>query len=210
MNSLPVDSLDRRWQAAIDCFNTGDHAGALFLLRTLAEQGHWPAYVELGNLYEIGAANVQQDFQEAARWYRRAIAEADDVHAHLALGRLLLNGQGVERNYSEAYQHLRKAGDEPMAWIMLGLMFHFAHGVDRDFEKARRLYKDAAAKQYVIGLRLLSRLEADTGHHLRSVIIKARSIYLAFRIATKNPHDRRLGGLNVPPIGQFEHVTKVA
>ena len=121
-----------------------------------------------------------------------------------------MNGEGIERNYPQAYQHLRKAAEEPMAWIMLGIMSHFGLGVDRDLDKARRLYEEAAARQYVMALRLLSQLEKDTGHHWRSLTVKVRSIYVAFRIATKNPHDLRLGGLDVPAIGPFKHVTKVA
>jgi TPR repeat protein len=54
---------------------------------------------------------VQQDYVQAAQWYRRAAQQGLAVAQH-NLGRLYTNGQGVPRDFGQAYLwlHLAAAG----------------------------------------------------------------------------------------------------
>ena len=54
---------------------------------------------------------VAQNFQEAAKWWRKA-AEQNLPFAHYSLGVMYLTGQGVEKNNEKAVAWLRKAADQ--------------------------------------------------------------------------------------------------
>ena len=56
----------------------------------------WPRCTASGD-------GVQQDFAEAAKWYRKA-ADQGDIDAQNELGSLYGNGQGVPQDYVEAYR----------------------------------------------------------------------------------------------------------
>ncbi len=52
----------------------------------LAEQGHARAQYELGGLYNMGKG-VEQDYEQAAKWYRRAALQ-NDADAQCSLGNM--------------------------------------------------------------------------------------------------------------------------
>jgi len=66
-----------------------------------AEQGNANAQNLVGEMYFLGKG-VKQDYQEAAKWYRKA-AEQGDANAQYNLGLLYENGQGVLKDDIMAY-----------------------------------------------------------------------------------------------------------
>ena len=82
-----------QYRLAVDHF-LGTHprandGRALYWYRRAAEQGHVPAQLLLGQMYESGWG-VASDRAEAVRWYRRAAAIGDS----LAAGKLRVLGAG--------------------------------------------------------------------------------------------------------------------
>ena len=82
-----------QYRLAVDHF-LGTHprasdGRALYWYRRAAEQGHVPAQLLLGQMYESGWG-VASDRAEAVRWYRRAAASGDS----LAAGKLRVLGAG--------------------------------------------------------------------------------------------------------------------
>ena len=69
-------------------------------LRKAAEQGDAAAQSNLGCCYSDGRG-VEQDYEEAAKWFRKA-AEQGDATAQSYLGYCYENGKGVEQNYEDA------------------------------------------------------------------------------------------------------------
>jgi hypothetical protein len=70
------------------------------MLVNKAEQGDVTSQVMLGIMYAKGV-DFDQDFSEAAKWYKMA-AEKGDAQAQYLYGLLLANGQGVNQNIEEA------------------------------------------------------------------------------------------------------------
>jgi hypothetical protein len=89
---------------------------------------------------------LPKDGAEAARWYRRA-AEAGDVEAALALGRILKEGQGTSPDPAEAARWLGLAADAGRgeAQYALAELHRDGRGVPRDLAEAARLFRLAAA-----------------------------------------------------------------
>lgn len=89
-------------------------------LRKAARQGDLDSQFQLGVLHLHNGASgapqalgVENDFAEAVVWFRLA-AEQDNAAAQDNLGDLLLNGEGVERNVTEAYKwYYLAARDNP-------------------------------------------------------------------------------------------------
>ena len=79
----------------------------------------------------------------------RKKAEAGDVDAQFNLGVLYANGQGVERNYSEALKWYRQAAEQNNAAAQnnLGAMYEDGQGVGRDYAAAFKWYRQAAEQK---------------------------------------------------------------
>ena len=67
-------------------------------------------WVDLGVRYEEGDG-MEQDEQEAARWFLKA-AQEEDPDAQFRLGMLYAEGRGVPRNATEARYWLAKSADQ--------------------------------------------------------------------------------------------------
>ncbi len=78
-------------------------------LMTRAKNGEPGAEEALGNRFEKGAG-VEQNYAEAAKWYRMA-AEQGFTKAESELGLLYSKGQGVKLDYEEAYFWLSMSFD---------------------------------------------------------------------------------------------------
>jgi uncharacterized protein len=71
--------------------------------RKAAEQGDADAQYNLGFMYDHGQRlGFTQDYSEAANWYRKA-ADQGSALAQGALGALYVLGQGVAKDYVQAY-----------------------------------------------------------------------------------------------------------
>ena len=81
-------------------------SGDIESIRMLAESGDAAAQNNLGALYATGEG-VDQDYSEAANWYRKA-AEQGHADAQINLGLLYSYGRGVDQDYSEAAYWFRK------------------------------------------------------------------------------------------------------
>jgi TPR repeat protein len=86
----------------LSAFAHGDYAIALKLLRPFAELKNASAQNALGFLYASGGSGVAQDFEEARKWYQRA-ANQGHGRSRANLGVMYYNGDGVPKNYVEAY-----------------------------------------------------------------------------------------------------------
>ncbi len=116
-----------------------------------AEQGNAEAQNLVGEMYFLGKG-VKQDYQEAAKWYRKA-AEQGSANAQYNLGFMYKNGQGVKQDYQEAAKWYskaakwyRKAAEQGRANAQynLGFMYKNGQGVIQDYQEAAKWYSKAA------------------------------------------------------------------
>lgn len=101
-------------------------------IRAAAEGGDAAAAWRMGRLYAEGL-EVEQDWLEAARWYRKS-AQGGDPEGQYQLGRLFEEGKGVGQDWKQAAEWYRRAaeqGHSDAEW-KLGLCFRDGHGVSRD------------------------------------------------------------------------------
>jgi hypothetical protein len=77
-------------------------------LKKKASQGDVSAMYGIGEIYSEGSDEVEEDFTEAARWYRRA-AEKGHANAQYKFGDALYYGRGVEEDERESAKWLRMA-----------------------------------------------------------------------------------------------------
>jgi len=81
--------------------------------------------------------------------------------ANLHLGRMLLRGEGCERNYEKARQHFEKALElsdslafQAKAYLNLGKIYYFGQGIDKDEQKMREYLEKVCMLQKQYPLRL--------------------------------------------------------
>ena len=89
---------------------------------------------------------VEKDYKEAAKWYRKA-AEQNNPVAQLNLGRAYINAQGVEKDRKEAIKWFRAAAEQGFfkAQWSLGVAYDYGTGVVRDNVTAFSWYTLAIA-----------------------------------------------------------------
>ena len=113
----------------------------------------------LGWIYQNGLAGYDQDYAEAAKWYRQA-AEQNDSYAQGGLGFLYHYGSGVRKDYGEAFRWDRKAAEQgnPVAQSELGSLYESGLGVAADNATAYKWYAMAGAQNNDEGRQGMERL----------------------------------------------------
>lgn len=91
-----------------------------------AENGDVKCQHNLASSYKLGEG-VQQDFAEAAKWYRKA-AEQNDAGSQSGLGVCYANGEGVAQDYAEAVKWYRKAAEQNFTPSQYNLAQHYKDG----------------------------------------------------------------------------------
>lgn len=105
-------------------------------LLTLANQGDHRAQGQVGMRYYYGRGGVEQNYEEAVKWFKAA-------GWHRKLGMCYLYGQGVEQNYEEAVKCFQAADDKDM----LGECYLHGLGVERNVNKTIELWEAACAER---------------------------------------------------------------
>ncbi len=105
--------------------------------------------LDLGHSYYFGRG-VEQNYEEAARWYLRA-AERGDARAQTSLGYMYYSGRGVEQDHEEAVWWYRRAAEQGYARAQnsLGTIYKKGEGVVADAVEAASWYRRAASQGYV-------------------------------------------------------------
>jgi TPR repeat protein len=125
-------------------------------LRMRSEAGDKNATRTLAEAYYLGRGGVEQDFPEAARWYRK-LATQGDARAQTSLGLMYARGLGFEQNLAEArrWWSLAAAQNDAGAQHNLGMVFLEGHGVDPDPAQALKWFRLAANRGHVLSQRIL-------------------------------------------------------
>jgi TPR repeat protein len=184
----------------LDALRNHNEDEAVLHLRRIARKGDWTAIAVVGELYESGGKGVPQDFALAAKWYQRAIFDADDPYAHLGLGRMLYNGSLGARDYGAAKRHFEKAATADLgeANLLLGAICQYGlDGSPPNVTKSRTLYERASEQGFIYARAKLSRLDLLEGKRLQALRKIAGAYVSLVKIALKNRADRRLLGFSI-------------
>lgn len=124
-------------------FDTGRYAEAAQPLRAAAEAGNASAQNDYGYLFRAGLG-VDQDWQEAERWYRRAAEQGDGDACH-NLVNLLLERDG-EAAIPEALDWLKvnAAQGHALSQLQLAHFLRRGTGTAPDLNEALRLFRASA------------------------------------------------------------------
>ena len=121
---------------------------AINKVRALAETGHAGAMFHMGKVHALGIA-VEQDFGEAAQWYRRA-TEQGDMRAHCNLGWMYQSGMGVPEDKAEAFRLLSIGAAHGVlsAKAAVGMMLLKGEGCTADAQQALSVLEEAFEAGY--------------------------------------------------------------
>ena len=182
------------WAEAVTEFRNGNLSSALFLFKRLAKDGCTPALVEIGNIYELGGKDVEQDLSLAEQWYQRSVNLQDDPKAHLALGRIRLRNAKTKEDYRRAHEHfsLIEDYDDMATQYCLGLIYEFGLGTQIDLSKATQFYRSAIALGHIMAKKNLARI------CMKDSLLKGLWLWIGampgiIKVGWANPADRRLG-----------------
>lgn len=193
--NIDIKAHDCRWLEAVDTFQRGDRAGALFLFKRLANEGCAPALIEVGNIYELGGGGVHQDYLKAKEWYLHAVEVIDDVNAHLALGRLYLNTGASKSDFHNAHYHFKLLIDHNNhmgALYGIGLVYELGLGVDKNYSKAEDNYGRAIEQGHILAMKHLAKLRLKK-YPVSSFALWMKASIKILKVGYENPYDPRLG-----------------
>lgn len=99
----------------------------------------------LANNYNDGSGGVEQNFAEAATWYRK-LAELGDIFSQTMLAGMYADGRGVGQDHAAAAKLYAEAagGGYAIAQYHLGLSYRDGHGVPQDDVQAHKWLNLAA------------------------------------------------------------------
>lgn len=186
-----------RMVKALNAFDTMDDSRFLAdEFRLLAETGLAEANFYLGCMYENGSNGLIKNIPLAFKQYELAAVKIGLLDAYMAQARILYNGiGGIDkdvRKARETYEQIKDYNQNPIACFMLGRIYQYGEGVEKNLSKAESLYQMAIEQGYVYGMLNLAMLYAEKEMHLSKLVMKVRARLQAFQIARKNPRDVRL------------------
>ena len=115
-----------------------------------------------GNIVFLGDSVITRIITQAELDFRAELGRAYNGNAQAQVNVALkyANGDGVERNYSEAVRWNREAVNKGNAKAMnnLGWAYENGQGVEQNYSEAMKLYRQAADKGEVLGMRNLGRM----------------------------------------------------
>ena len=123
-----------------------DWSTALEKYKQAAELGYPKAFADIGSIYFLGIGDIEQDINEARRWYKRGmeknIGEAFGWYA-LSLNR----DDASEDDKREAFRCMKRATElAPESggwWNKLGDMYHYGTGTEKNLAKTVECYEKA-------------------------------------------------------------------
>ncbi|MCC5850173.1 MAG: sel1 repeat family protein [Verrucomicrobia bacterium] len=127
---------------------------ALLHTRRAARLRNRSAQNNLGMFYAIGIG-VEQDLDQALRWFQRAEKGARTGNAQYNLGYMHYHGEGVPQDDEQARLFFEKSAerDFPLSHWYLGEIHRLGRGVEIDPEKAFQHYWQAAMLGHGPGFR---------------------------------------------------------
>ena len=117
------------------------------LLRKEAESGNAHSQYLLGASYFLGNGVIKQDFKEGIKWLQKSIENGDYNGVPL-----LFSYYGSETygnpNYKEAFKWAKLGAehDDGMSQLMLGGLYWFGAGVEKNVDEAKKWLNKAASK----------------------------------------------------------------
>ena len=119
----------------------GDYLTAFREFRSLAENGHANAQIQLGRMYEMGLG-VKQDYKEASKWYQRAAIQGDKTAGEKLLE---MRKKGLTTTFQPAVPDSWQGNTtEPQSQYDIGIMYFKGIGIERDYAIAYRWFHMAA------------------------------------------------------------------
>lgn len=117
----------------------------------LAEKGLAKAQYNIGLLYDKGLG-VEQDYFEAANWYKAA-AKQGDPRAQYHLGLLYFWGKGVRDDHEEAGRWFLKAAEQNLARAQynVNIMYNESMGLPLNYSKSYQWYHKAVQNGFKKG-----------------------------------------------------------
>ncbi len=108
----------------------GDYLTAFREFRSLAEEGHTKAQMQLGIMHEMGLG-VKQDYSEASKWYQKAAVQGDK-EAHKKL--IEMRKKGLSTTYLPPVPDNWEGNTTlPQSQYDLGVMYFKGIGVKKNY-----------------------------------------------------------------------------
>lgn len=123
-----------------------DIANGLLFCEKSAELGYPLAQLQMGYIYLTGITskqvNVKPDTLKAVSWYKLA-AKNKEPEAISELGRLYINGKGIEKDIKQGFMLLNEsdASGWPNSKLYLGYCYLYGIGTNRDTKQARKYFQ---------------------------------------------------------------------
>jgi TPR repeat protein len=115
--------------------------------------------IDLGEMYERGE-ELPHDLGESVKWYRKA-AERGDPDARIALAIVLIKRKDPQ-DYAEARGWCEQSAkrNENRGQYCLALIYHHGLGVERDIDRATKMYRQAARLGNALAMQTLGQIYA--------------------------------------------------
>lgn len=114
-------------------------------IRKAAMSGDAKSQLLYGSLYEDGKGGLEQNYKEAAFWYKKS-ADQGYAQAQYNLGLLYEDGKGMDQDYYEASQWYKRASNNGFSEAQnnLGVLYIMGKGVIKDRNRAELMFRRAS------------------------------------------------------------------
>ncbi|KAG0075180.1 hypothetical protein BGZ90_010138 [Linnemannia elongata] len=142
--------------------------------------------VAVRDMYRTGQG-VQQDYQTAMDWYRKAADQGDSVGLR-KVGVLHEHGEGVTQSYTTALEWYLRAAEcgHPAAQLNIGILYRHGQGVPQDYSQALAWLHKATDQGYAPAV-----VNVGISYHLGEGVPQNDSLAMAWLLKGAEKGDKR-------------------
>lgn len=171
------DYYTEQWKKFKGLLKKGQAKKSLQVLNELVDNKFDYAMLEIGNIYESGIGDVEQDLKKALQWYEKALNSDLESEAEplLRMARIYLYGPlNIEKDYDLAIKLYSSdcLSSSPVALLNLGLIYENGWGVDINFDRALEYYKTSAKEGNLYARVYSARVWRKNKNYLKAILIR--------------------------------------
>ncbi len=161
---------DIEYELSRDCYNhykAKSYKVALSVCEESADHGDVQAMWYIATTYYYGLDKQGKNAEKSFAWYLRA-AEAGLAKAQRFVGESYLYADGVDEDFSLAYEWLNKAAKQQdmSAEFAIAIMFLDGKGRNKDTSSAIAWFKKAASKEHIMAINNLAWIYSTSSHKM--------------------------------------------
>lgn len=178
------------WEKAVNYLEANNRESALFIFRSLYNNGFEAAARMIALIYETPSdSDSLQDYTKAKKWYEISAYDVGDIIGFIGLAKIYFYGLGVEKNNGKALDFLKsiEGNDFHIAYLLEGkILLDGINGVEY-LDLAEDAFQKSYERGNIVSMFYLAKIAKLKGKYFGYLRFQIGGIVKSFTALYNNP-----------------------